>query len=177
MTRPPLTFQGVQFDLGHLAPTQMLCPRIGTAGPDLVIDVRFSHHAYTVAAPSTPATAGAPHVSERGDVRLFDLVRWQQSRDYLPGMVASLPAARVEFTPEKRNYRYALRGRLADGQEYALFLSLRRSSVAGQDLHMTLESAYAVPASSRGRPPGEIRFGVLAMKTMRGEVISFPPRR
>ena len=78
MTRPPLTFQGVQFDLGHLAPTQMLCPRIGTAGPDLVIDVRFSHHAYTVAAPDTPDTAGTPHVSERGDVRLFDLVRRQR---------------------------------------------------------------------------------------------------
>jgi len=177
VTRPPLTFQGVQFDLGHLAPTQMTCPRIGADGPDLVIDVTFSHHAYTVAVPGIPAAAGVPHVSERGEVRLFDLVRWQQSRDHLPGMVASLPAARVEFTPEKRNYRYALKGRLEDGQEYALFFSLRRSSVAGQDLHMTVESAYAVPAGSRGRPPGEIRFGMLAMKTMRGEIIRFPPRR
>ena len=177
MHRPPLIFGGVQFDLNHLAPTQLLCPRIGANGPDLVIDVKFNHHAYTVAAPDIPAAAGALHVSERGDVRLFDPVRWQQSRDHLPGMVANLPAAKVEFTPEKRNYRYALRSRLADGQEYALFLSLRRSSVAGYDLHMTLESAYAVPAGSRGRPPGEIRFGVLAMKTMRGEVISFPPRR
>ena len=177
MHRPPFILGGVQFDLGHLAPTQMLCPRIGANGPDLVIDVRFSHHAYTVAAPGVPITAGAPHVTERGDVRLFDLVRWQQSRDHLPGMVASLPTARVEFTPEKRNYRYAMRARLANGQEYALFLSLRRSSVAGCDLHMTVESAYAVPAGSRGKPPGEIRFGVLAMKTMRGEVISFPPRR
>ena len=177
MTRPPLTFQGTLFDLNHLAPTRLLCPRVGADGPDLVIEVAFSHHTYTIAAAGAPATVGAPRVSERGDMRLFDLVRWQQSRDHLPGMVACLPAARVEFTPEKRNYRYALRGRLADGQEYALFLSLRRSSVAGQDLHMTVESAYVVPAGSRGRPPGEIRFGVLAMKTMRGEVISFPPRR
>ncbi len=177
MLRPPFVFGGVQFDLGHLAPTQMLCPRIGADGPDLMIEVGFSHHAYTVAAPGIPATAGTPHVIERGDARLFDLVRWQQSRDHLPGMVASLPAARVEFTPEKRNYRYALKSRLADGQEYALFFSLRRSSVAGRDLRMTVESAYAVPAGSRGRPPGEIRFGVLAMKTMRGEVMRFPPRR
>ncbi len=42
---------------------------------------------------------------------------------------------------------------------------------------MTVESAYAVPAGSRGRSPGEIRFGMLAMKTLRGEVIRFPPRR
>lgn len=177
MTRPPLTFQGVQFDLGHLAPTQMTCPRIGADGPDLVIDVGFSHHAYTVSVPGIPTAAGAPHVSERGDMRVFDVVRWQQSRDYLPGMVASLPAARVEFTPEKRNYRYALKGRLEDGQEYALFFSLRRSSTAGHDLRMTVESAYAVPPGSRGRSPGEIRFGVLAMKVMRGEVIQHPPRR
>lgn len=177
MHRPPLIFGGVQFDLGHLAPTQMLCPRIGADGPDLVINVRFSHHAYTVAAPGIPATTSTLHVTERGDVRLFDLVRWQQSRDHLPGMVASLPAARVEFTTEKRNYRYALKGRLADGQEYALFFSLQRSSVAGHDLRMTVESAYAVPAGRRGRPPGEIRFGVLAIKVIRGESIHFPPRR
>lgn len=175
--RPPFILNGVQFDLGHLAPIRLLCPHIGADGPALVIDVRFSHHAYTVSTREASATAAAHLVTERGDPRMFDVVRWQQSRDYLPGMIASLPTARVEFNPEKRNYRYALKGRLEDGQEYALFFSLKRSIAAGHDLHMTVESAYAVPVGSRGRPPGEIRFGVLALKTLRGEVISTPPRR
>lgn len=175
MTRPPLIFEGVQFDLDHLAPARLLCPRIG-GGPDLVIDVTFGHHAYTVAVPKGQALSGAVRVTERDDVRLFDVVRWQQSRDHLPDMIAGLPGAKVEFTPEKRNFRYALKARLADSQEYALFLSLRRSSDADYDLRMVVESAYAIPAGGRARAPGEIRFGVLAMKVMRGEIIRIPPR-
>lgn len=142
-----------------------------------MIDVTFSHHAYTVSAASNPAAARALQVSERGDVRFFDLARWQQSRDHLPGMIAALPRARVEFTHEQRNYRYALRGRLEGDLEYALFFSLRRADAPGHDLRMVIESAYTVPAGSRGRPPGEIRFGVLALKVLRGEVIRHPPRR
>lgn len=177
MIRPPLAFQGAQFDLSHLAPTRLLCPRMGAVGPDLVITVTFSHHAYTVAVPKSPAAPNAVHVSERGDARLFDTTRWQQSRNHLPGMVASLPGSKVEFTAEQRNYRYALKARLTNDEEYALFLSLRRSSEADCDLRMVVESAYAIPAGSRGRPPGEMRFGVLAMKTLRGDPIHPPPRR
>ena len=177
MHRSPFIFDGAQFDLSHLAPTRLLCPRIGADGPALVIDVGFSHHTYTVSTREAAAMAAAQLVTERGDPRLFDVVRWQQSRDHLPRMVASLPTARVEFTPEKRNYRYALKGRLENGQEYALFFSLKRSVAAEHDLHMTVESAYSVPPGDRGRPPGEMRFGVLALKVLRGEVIKTPPRR
>lgn len=143
----------------------------------MVIGVTFSHHTYTVSAPPDPATVDAWRITERGDVRFFDVARWQQSRDHLPGMIATLPRARVEFTPEQRNYRYALRGRLEGDLEYALFFSLRRADASGHDLRMVIESAYTVPAGSRGRPPGEIRFGVLALKVLRGEVIRHPPRR
>ena len=142
-----------------------------------MIDVGFSHHTYTVSTREAAAIAATQLVMERNDPRLFDVVRWQQSRDHLQGMVASLPTAKVEFTPEKRNYRYALKGSLENGQEYALFFGLKRSTAAEHDLHMTVESAYAVPAGSRDRPPGEMRFGVLALKVLRGDVIKTPPRR
>jgi hypothetical protein len=177
MPRPPFLLQNAHYDLSHLAPTQLLCPRIGDQGPQLVIEVAFSHHTYTVSAMGDPAAAALYRVVERGDVRFFDHERWQLSREHLPGMVAALPAARVEFTWEARNYRYAMGTLLLSGSEYGMFFSLRQSATPGHDLRMVVESAYPVPAGSRPRPPGVIRFGVLAMKVLRGEKVKQPPRR
>lgn len=180
MTRPPFIAEGVHYDLGHLAPSLLLCPRPGPAPanePPLRIEVAFSHHCYTVSTADDPGAAQAYHVSERGDVRLFNAARWELSRAHLPGMITILPAAKVEHTWEQRNYRYALITPLPDGSEYQMFFSLRRSGEAGTDLRLFVESAYPIPPASRPRAPGVIRFAILAMKVLRGEPIRHPPRR
>lgn len=175
MSRSPFILEGQTFDLGHLAPGKLLCPRLQEKAPPLTIDVTFGHHAYTVSAPA--GSAGSNQVVERGDPRVFDVVRWQLSRDYLPALVESLPNSHVEFTPEVRNYRFAMATRLPGGMEYAMFFSLKRSSAPGCDLHMTIESAYPIQPGSRPKPPGRIRFGVLATKVALGEKVSRPPVR
>lgn len=172
-----IILNGRTFDLDHLAPSTLLCarPQSGQGG-DIRIEVTFSHHTYTTKVASLTA-ATSHQVVQRGDRRFFDVDRWQQSRDYLPDMVAALPTARVEFTPEVRNYRYALGRLIAPGTQYALFFSLKRSPVPGFDLQMVVESAYPLPEGSRGRSPGHIRFVILADKILRGEAVSTPPRR
>ena len=181
MTRPPFVLEGVHYDLGHLAPRVVLCPRpapiTATGEPSLRIGVAFSHHCYTVGTAEDPAAAQMYHVTERGDVRLFNTARWELSQAHLPGMVASLPTAKVEHTWEQRNYRYALSTLIPDGSEYQMFFSLRRSGEPGADLRLFVESAYPILPANRPRGPGVIRFAVLAVKVLRGEPIRHPPRR
>jgi len=181
VTRPPFVLEGVHFDLGHLAPLVLPCPRPAAPGltgeTPLRIEVAFSHHCYTVGTAEDPTAAETYHVAERGDVRLFNAARWELSRAHLPEMIAALPAARVEHTWELRNYRYALSAALRDGSEYQMFFSLRRSGGAVSDLRLFVESAYPISPASRPRGPGVIRFAVLAMKILRGERIKHPPRR
>ena len=180
MIRPPFIAEGVHYDLGHLAPSVLLCPRPGPTvadEPHLRIEIAFSHHCYTVNTADDPGAAQVYHVRERGDVRLFNAARWALSRAHLPGMIATLPAAKVEHTWEQRNYRYALTTPLPEGSVYQMFYSLRRSAGAGTDLRMFVESAYPISPASRPRAPGIIRFAILAMKVLRGEPIRHPPRR
>jgi hypothetical protein len=181
VSRPPIIVGSVHYDLGHLAPLVLPCPRPASTPAvneaPLRIEVAFSHHCYTVSTADDPAAAKTYHVAERGDVRLFNAARWELSRTHLPGMVLALPTARVEHTWELRNYRYALSTSLPDGSEYQMFFSLRRSGNPDSDLRLFVESAYPIPPASRPSGPGIIRFAVLAMKVLHGERIRHPPRR
>lgn len=178
MSRPAFVLGEVHYDLSHLAPIVLECPRLPPIdGAPIRIEVAFSHHCYTVTTSEDPAAAQIYHVIERGDVRLFNAARWELSRSLLPGMIAALPNAKVEHTWEQRNYRYAVTAALLDGSEYQMFFSLRKSGNNDTPLRLFVESAYPVPAMSRPRGPGVIRFAVLATHALQGKRIKQPPRR
>ena len=89
VTRPPIIVKGVPYDLGHLAPFVLQYPRpVSPPAVDeapLRIEIAFSHHCYTVSTAEDPAAAETYHVTERGDVRLFNAARWKLSKAYLSG--------------------------------------------------------------------------------------------
>lgn len=176
----PLLILGKRFDLSHLAPSVLACPRLpeqdGSQRPDLLIGVAFSHHCFT----ETPEKASAEghRVITNKDPRVFCEQRYDLSRLYLPSMVNSLPQAKVEFAWEGRNYRHLLQGHLEDGSKYAMFFTIKKAETNSKnDLRLFVESAYPILDWHSQGQPKLIRFRLLAMKTLVGEKIRPPPRR
>lgn len=109
MPRTPFVLGSVHYDLGHLAPLVLLCPQpasMAVAGEALLrIEVAFSHHCYTVGTTDDPSAAGTYHVAERGDVRLFNAVRWELCAADRQGG-AHVGAAKLPLRPPHTSARW-----------------------------------------------------------------------
>ena len=171
----PVVYQGQTFSIEHLAPFTFQCP-CAEIGRELVIRVAFLNHCYTAAFdPESHDSEDILLHDAPGRPRVFDLVRYQLSHQ-LAGIVSGLPGAKVNQTTAIRNYVYSVPLAVA-GQAYLVFFQLQRDRTHGQDLRLTVESAYpithALPLPKR---PSSIRFTVLAYRVFSGKPVKFAPR-
>jgi hypothetical protein len=170
---PRLVILDVVVDLSHLEPFILACPTTVRESA-LRINVRFSNHCFSEEFREEVHAEGLV-VMDRKRKRAFDRVRYNLSRN-LPQLIRQLPGAKVHQTFEQRNYVYAASVVDLEGHVYEVYFTLRRAD-GGVDLHLFVESAYAVEqAAPRSKRPNAIRFKVLAAKIFKGEKVRFAPR-
>ena len=170
---PLLRIFGDVIDLSHLEPFTLTCAT-GARDEALQINVRFSNHCFTEEFDES-RHAGDLVVMDHKRKRAFDRFRYDLSKN-LPDAIQLLPEVRVHQTFEQRNYVYAASITGLEGRIYEVYFTLRKAG-GGVDLHLFVESAYAVEyASPRANRPNAIRFKVLAGKVFKGQRVRFAPR-
>lgn len=172
----PLCFGGDIFDCEHLRPKIISCEHKDTPeARDLRIVVKYSNHCYS-----------EEFVDGMHDEQL---VLWDHQRKrafcrerythslFLPGLMDELPSKRVYQTAQARNYGHFVCLPQIEGREYQIYFSMRRQATNDSDLMLYVESAYASDKEpSLRKRPNNIRFAVLALKTLRGQPIRFAAR-
>jgi hypothetical protein len=172
----PIIYNGRPISVVHLAPRETRCP-CREIGRELVISVDFRNHCYT--------EDFDPEKHSRDQIILYDApdrprvfcpVRFGLSHR-LPALVDGISSQKVQQTAELRNYVYVVPMQVL-GRVYEVYFMLQRATAPDRaDLRLTVESAYLVDMPPvLPRRPNNIRFGVLAYKTLRNERIKFAAR-
>jgi hypothetical protein len=153
-----LIVSGQEIPLQHLDPHIVPCPTTDPQLPNpLLINVRYSDHCFSEKfdpATHTPDLLLPWSGANTRDPRAFDQVRHALSLA-LPGLIGKLPAARVNFTAEPRNYVYAAVLPYPDAKSghvpYGVFFQLKRvDGAGGVHLDLTVVSAYAADDGTIG---------------------------
>lgn len=161
---------GVDVDLAHLEPFEFdLQPngwtRLAT------VRVAFNNHCFSEAFDAERHREVLPstHVPSR-ERRAFDAVRYELSK-LLPGFVRELDGRRIAQTRKGPLVRITL----ADGGNYGIFFTLRKSGHASCEM-------FVISAYPLGRPraeiasTGEMKFNVAMALVLKGSTPKFPPR-
>lgn len=171
-----ITYDGQDISIDHLAPMTIECP-CEDIGRNLKIGVDFKNHCYSKEFIDGTNTKEEIILYDTPDKpRVFCPIRHGLSLR-LPGIMNDLPNRRVNQTPERRNYVYALPLKVEEKIYEIFFMIQRAESDPVLDLRLTVESAY-VPDKPTQLPkrPSAIRFKLLAYKTLRREPIEFAAR-
>jgi hypothetical protein len=187
--------RGHPVSISHLAPFTFTCPCLDpSVSRPLRIRASFSNHCYT--------SSFDKGVHDRGDIllrepnrvaRVFDAVRNQLSLQ-LPEIIGALPDAKVNQTPERRNFIFTKMVDVdmpgtdwpegvrtsAPKVRYEVFFSLGRPDVKtpAHDLRLVVESAYPAYENRTVLPrrPSAIRFSMLATKVFLRQPLKFAAR-
>jgi len=157
---------GVTYDLVHLRPFAFEI-RPQRWSQMATVQVSFNDHCFTEK--YDPARHPAPTaVGSRHESRAFSIERWRWSFE-LPQIVRTLDRRRIART----RHGNLVHLRLPDGEEYAVFFTLRRLETARCALFVV--SAY-VPSSNVTRPAktGEMVFNTAVALTLEGKPLKFP---
>jgi hypothetical protein len=172
----PIVHDGREVSLAHLAPMIIHCP-CTQIKRNLSIRVGFANHCYT------EAFDAALHAREQIILydspqrpRIFSPNRHRLSV-FLPQLLTELPTKKVQQTFQQRNYVYEATVELETVPYEVYFMLQRLDGEKGIDLRLTVESAYP----SEGLPdlrkrPRDIRFSILAYKTLAKQPITFGAR-
>lgn len=172
----PVTHNGEELSIDHLAPTQIECP-CAPIGRNLIIDVIFANHCYTEKYQEDLHQVENIVLTEAEDRhRVFCPIRYELSKG-LPELIKALPDAKVHQTSQSRNYVYVVKLEVEDRPYEIYFMLQRADKKAKADLRLTIESAYIDEnGSAIRRRPNSIRFFVLAHKVLTNQHVKFAPR-
>lgn len=142
---PPLYVDGQLYEFDHLNPFQLVVPS-KLARKDLVVDIKFTNHCFSYGDEDTDADEGVLF-DQNGKRRLFCPDRYELSLE-LPGILEAMNSApvKVRQTTARRNWSHVIQvdnDELPyDGPYYVFFELKRASREDGDDLKLTVESAY-----------------------------------
>jgi hypothetical protein len=162
----PLLIDGTSYVFTHLEPC-LIAVSSSKVGRGLQIRVLYSNHCFSRKFDSDFHPEGSlTFTDQRGELRVFDSTRYDLSL-LLPEIIQRLahPQTKVWQTSARRNWLHSTTIE-SDIGPYHVFFELRRAGrgEGGQDLNLTVESAY--PQMGRPAPSvlGAMGFALLAGK-------------
>lgn len=174
----PFAHAGVTYSLDHLHPSVVTFVQPAKADKparEYRVRVVYTLHCFTRSAKGSAAIDATLAYADSREIREFDFDRYTWSLQ-LPAIVAALPPTKC-FHTEKGNF-FVVRQIDDRGQavEYEVYFNALRSTEAGVDLELYIQSAYVRDAAHQGRPRKKpIGFFVILHNRLTNRPIVAPP--
>ena len=166
---------GTTYDLSHL--NSFLHTFVQPAKGELPaktypVQVEFGLHCFTREAGKNDDLQGPLAVTHQGETRIFDLRRYERSRE-LAAIIRQLPAQACFHTKKAANF-LTIKSINAAGaaDSYEVYFSVRRMVAAGR-LLLIVKSAYVRDGRHTNQPAKKkVDFFVILHKRLAGEVVA-----